>query len=220
MNIHQIRIFQRLVLISFSFFLCSSAVFAFSQENGRRVRGVFSPGPELSRSPRIKLQWREMDVKNRDELRAEGIPDAMSGLSAVSPAGREYLIVQFNGPITDEQRNGLTACGARIYEYIPDFAFLVGIGRNRKTSLESIPGYLGSLPYLAKFKCSSFVKKKPVGETEGKDITQILLRFGTEPLDVQIIAFKGEDAKTLISVLTGLGVTVHECSRPGRSKLK
>ncbi len=215
MSIHCIRIFQRSILVFF-LFLSSAAFPGIPKE----IRGSFSPQAELSRSPRIKLQWRELDVKNPGELRAQGIPDAMAGPSVLSPTGREYLIVQFNGPITDEQRNGLAAGGARIHEYIPDFAFLIGIETNRKASLRTIPGYLGSIPYLAKFKCSSSLSKKVMaGEPEGKDGSQILLGSGTEPRDLRIIGFKGEDAKNLINALVSLGAAVQEFSE-GPEKIK
>ena len=70
-------------------------------------------------------------------------PDIPPGLAAERPAsGRAgYYLVQFQGPILDSWKQAVSATGAEIIEYVPDFAFKVRMTReqaNRVSRLTSV----------------------------------------------------------------------------------
>lgn len=55
------------------------------------------------------------------------------------PAGGDgYYIVQFSGPVTEEDKESLTRAGAEIVNYVPSNAFLVRMGHGLRSSLEKV----------------------------------------------------------------------------------
>ena len=56
-----------------------------------------------------------------------GEPELPPGLSATPPAPGDMVlaIVQFDGPITADDRSRLSEAGVELLDYLPEFAFLV-----------------------------------------------------------------------------------------------
>lgn len=61
--------------------------------------------------------------------------------------GRQPIIVQFGGPISDEWRRQVAATGAAIIEYVPDYAYLVLADQEQRSRLAALPAvrWLGYL---------------------------------------------------------------------------
>jgi len=56
-----------------------------------------------------------------------------------SPQGEKgYYIVQFDGPVRPRQKKELEQLGAQIFDYLPDFAFIVKMNDAERTSVESM----------------------------------------------------------------------------------
>ncbi|WP_100333128.1 S8 family serine peptidase [Bacillus alkalisoli] len=60
-------------------------------------------------------------------------------------------VVQFTGPITDDQRASLEASGAEIIDYIPDYAFVVDF-KGKAAELQSQHAISTVSPFLPKYK--------------------------------------------------------------------
>ncbi|MBJ6802736.1 S8 family serine peptidase, partial [Geomonas propionica] len=78
-------------------------------------------------------------------LVAEGSVDgAIPGaLQARSERGTRLWVVQFDGPITEQQRKEVELLGARLHDYLPEFAFLAGMEdatRKRVQALSFVEG--------------------------------------------------------------------------------
>lgn len=158
--------------------------------------------------PRIKLQAGEITVSRTGFVVSDEITSKLATVPMVSPAGKEYLLVQFDGPITREDRSALEASGARVYEYVPDFAFLVSIDSSSKGRLGSLRRVLGFATYLPRFKIdasfsalhtSSGLSQNGAGRNANR------LVITPTVADVIVVGFKGESLQGLISALTALG---------------
>ncbi len=63
---------------------------------------------------------------------------ATTSATQIGRYGAGYYLVALRGPVTDSQKLALTGAGARIVEYIPDFAFLVRIEHSRADTLRKL----------------------------------------------------------------------------------
>lgn len=78
-------------------------------------------------------------------------------------ASQKYYIVQFAGPVQQEWKDAITAEGAEILEYIPDFAFKVRMNPAIARQVERLSSVSGVLPFQSQFKFGKDVKQD--GET-------------------------------------------------------
>jgi hypothetical protein len=51
--------------------------------------------------------------------------DPLASAASAAPRGHSGYLVQFHGPVTDEQRSALRQVGVRLGAYIPDYAYVV-----------------------------------------------------------------------------------------------
>ena len=58
-----------------------------------------------------------------DPVEEEGAGRATAARSAAASSSN-YILVQTEGPLTDQQREQLAALGARVREYVPDNTYL------------------------------------------------------------------------------------------------
>ena len=49
-----------------------------------------------------------------------------------------YYIVQFDGPIRAKQKKKLKKLGAQVFDYLPDFAFIVKMNEKTRAAVESM----------------------------------------------------------------------------------
>lgn len=197
------RRYDRLVVGLFALLLAALICPVLAQGIEPSATGRFTP--KSDHTALIKLQRMELNVTRAQEMIAKHLSSRLVKDPGVSRKGREYIIVQFDGPITEDQRYALESYGARIYEYIPDYAFLVGISAGLKQSLRQIPGYLGSVPYLPGFKFMFPNKPKRTDKASKADAL-------VETCELTIIGFAGEDLFDLTADLKNMGVLIASTS--------
>lgn len=99
-------------------------------------------------------------------------------------------IVRFTGPIMEEWKSQLTKYGARVYDYLPDFAFVVVMNGEVKSRVQSLPYVMETLIYQPGFKLNPAlideygVKKWKDGKSEGYFLVQT---FDNELTGIQTI---------------------------------
>ena len=107
------------------------------------------------------------------------VPSARQGPSvaveSAAPAltkGSHLFLVQFSGPIQDGWRADLERAGARILDYIPDYAFKIEINETGVERLSHLPGVVWVGPYRPEYRLSPEFVSEPLLSRD-KD-TQIL----------------------------------------------
>ena len=88
------------------------------------------PDPEPPLLLRLRAGW--VDPAQG----ASPIPPPLGASSAPSP----YAIVQFRGPIRPEWQDALRAAGARVIDYLPDYAYVVRLPPDGAERLRNLPG--------------------------------------------------------------------------------
>ncbi|MEA3557893.1 MAG: S8 family serine peptidase [Candidatus Thermoplasmatota archaeon] len=68
--------------------------------------------------------------------------------------GKEYILVQFDGPITDQMKSSLGRRGLTILDYIPDYTFVVKLNGADPSILEEIDNVNGWIPFPDEMKVS------------------------------------------------------------------
>jgi len=116
------------------------------------------------------------------------------------PEGKaDYYILQFKGPVLEKWKRAVVSAEARIFDYIPRFAFIVKMDhRSRKTvrAMESIR-WLGI--YQPGYRIAT-------------DLRASLSEKGDGPVDVMVSVFMGEDVSSLASEINRLGGETLEIS--------
>ncbi len=120
--------------------------------------------------------------------------------------GTGYYLLQFKGPVLQKWKEEVASAGVDIFDYIPQFAFLVkmdSLSRRRVEAMDAVrwigiyhPGYRIAPDLLSKLE-----------EKENKRIGLV------------VSVFKGEDISILRSRLERLGVESIEVA-PGEEKIK
>lgn len=91
-------------------------------------------GARSDREPPIPLR---LAAGQFDPVRdASPAPASLNGAPLLSP----YLLVQFRGPIRPEWREALEAAGARILDYLPDYAYVIRAPPGLADLLAALPG--------------------------------------------------------------------------------
>jgi subtilase family serine protease len=96
--------------------------------------------------------------------------------------GGKKWIVQFTGPIHESDRRQLAELGARIVDYLPDFAFLVAMDDAARHRAERIATVNGVLRYRPAYKIARGLK-----DEDGA------VRTGPEPVRVHVRVERAED---------------------------
>ncbi len=74
-------------------------------------------------------------------------------------ASGRYFIVQFNGPVQQAWKDALTAEGAEVLDYIPDFAFKVRMNAGIAQRVRGMSFVSNVLPFRAQFKYGADLKR-------------------------------------------------------------
>lgn len=77
------------------------------------------------------------------------IPKGLQKKLEVVPEGNTLYVVQFDGPITEDNKAALTKLGVEVGDYIPDFAFIVdskGVDVSKVEALEDVSSVKAYLP--------------------------------------------------------------------------
>ncbi|MBN1848264.1 MAG: S8 family serine peptidase [Deltaproteobacteria bacterium] len=130
------------------------------------------------------------------------LPTPESGLkaSATYPTGQPgYYIVQFDGPIEGSWKSELEAAGAAIFDYIPDFAFIIKIDPKD----EQVIRRLGHVRWLGRYESSYKISQKALEGQYIREREATLNRMTFISLRIDI--FPGEDVYGIESEIQSCG---------------
>jgi len=152
-----------------------------------------APTGTVSQGPYIRLASGTFDPL------AEPIPISLpSDLKLESyPAGEEgYYILQFKGPIVQAWKDAITDAGAKIFDYIPDFAFIVKMNAATKAAVEAME----EVRWVGIYQ--------PGYRIEPQLMSTYALAEGPESVTLIVVVFKGEDLTAISNRLKELGGTI------------
>jgi subtilase family serine protease len=95
--------------------------------------------------------------KNKKQL-APGQKSASPEVSEPDDTRYKKWIVQFTGPIQEEQKKAIDDLGGRIGDYLPEFAFIVTMNNKIKTQVEHLPFVQGVVRYKPAYKIDRKLK--------------------------------------------------------------
>jgi hypothetical protein len=163
------------------------------------VLAAGSSAASLSEDPSIplRLAWGTFDplLQPPDSL----LPTSLK-VTAYGGDGSGYYIVQFNGPIQASDKAAVTALGAELLDYIPEFAFIAHMDAATANAVESLDAvrWVGI--------------HQPAYRVE-PDLA-IYAELGlSAPVELLAITFKGEDVAGIASQLESMGGTVLETTQ-------
>jgi len=140
-----------------------------------------------SPGPRVQLKYAAFDPLAREPI----IPAALLGRKEEAA----YYLVQFTGPIETAWRDDLVALGARIMDYVPDWAYLVAMDADLAGQAAKLGRVRWVGPYRPAYKLS-----------------QELRQPAEKSLDVLIQIFADRDVELAAKDLTALGAQVRSAS--------
>lgn len=141
------------------------------------VMATVAPGTASPDGPRLRLRQAEFvpaagetpDLPAR--LRIDDFPEGRSGT----------WIVQFDGPITVEDRTALEAAGARILSYLPDFAYKVAMTPAVGRRVATVSGVVWVGPYQPAFRID------PAADPDASGLFEVHLEPGVAPAAVRSV---------------------------------
>lgn len=151
------------------------------------------PPDIVSQGPYIRLASGEFDPF------AEPVPISLpSDLRLDSyPADEEgYYILQFKGPIVQAWKDAITDAGARIFDYVPDFAFIVKMNAPTKAAVEAMEEVRWVGIYQPGYRIGPQL------------MSTYALAEGPESVTLIVVVFKGEDLTRISNRLKELGGTI------------
>jgi len=116
--------------------------------------------------------------------------------------GTGYYILQFKGPVLQKWKEEVASAGVDIFDYIPQFAFLVKMDRLSRRRVET----MDAVRWFGIYQPGYRIAPDLMSKLEEKE---------TQPIELLVSIFKGEDISILRSRLEGLGGENIEVSRGG-----
>ena len=114
-----------------------------------------------------------------------------------------YYLVQFDGPIYDEWKEALKSQGAEIFDYVPDYAFLVRMDPGQVEAVRGLAHVRWVGVYQPSYRVSTQVKTmsgRVALEGQGKQ--------AQAPVLLRVVVFPGEDVNGIVASIMGLGGNV------------
>ena len=111
-----------------------------------------------------------------------------------------YYILQFRGPVLKQWKDAVAATGAVIFDYIPQFAFLVRMDHQTRKAIQAIDPVRWVGIYQPGYRISPDLLKK-------------LSEKGEQSIELIVSFFEGEDMSGLKSKIKTLGGRIIETSR-------
>ena len=166
----------------------------------------------------------------------DGEPQLKSSLMINEKAGENYYLVQFDGPIMPEWKEELQKIGAKIYQYVPHFAFVVRMNSDMKAKAKGLKHVRWIGLYQPAYKIHPDVYKKSNDEpvnvlpriilrVKGKKIIAERKEYPVweDPLYVEndpwlylsIRLFPGSDIGKVVTALLDIGADVQKVYNPG-----
>lgn len=131
-----------------------------------------------------------------------------------------YYIVQLNGPVQEADKGALTALGAELLDYIPDYAFIVHMSSAAAAQVRMLDEVRWLGIYQPGFRLSQdligYAQLDPgLEESSPADLTAEQIHGGilADPLDLSVLVFPREDLDEIAQQIQRLGGSVLEISR-------
>jgi len=131
-------------------------------------------------------------VELRRDLTIQAYPEGEAG----------YYILQFRGPVLQQWKKELVAAGVLIFDYIPQFAFLVKMDHQALSAVEA----MDSVRWVGIYQ---------PGYRIAPDLVSKLQEEENQSMEFVVSIFKGEDVWALRSKMEGLGSEILEVSGGG-----
>lgn len=136
-------------------------------------------------------------------------PGQMNGIREVEEAGPGYYIIQFDGPVKENWKAALKARGAALYDYIPDFAFVVRVDANVLETIRNLPHVRWVGEYRPSYKLSRKALDKQLEGPTAAD-----QESGDAVALLKVIIFPGEDLDRITGhILSMNGEVIQESIR-------
>jgi len=128
-----------------------------------------------------------------------------------------YYLLQFQGPVRPEWKEAVTQAGARLYDYIPDFAFIARLDAAAHTQVRALPfvRWLGVYqpayrlaPGLLATATQEFDPAAAVSTPGGLEARPLLV--GKDVLSLTLLVFPDKDVHAIAGALRTLGAIVHD----------
>ena len=129
-----------------------------------------------------------------------------TGLSIKAyPQGEKgYYIVQFDGPVRPRQKKELEQLGAQIFDYLPDFAFIVKMNDAERTSVESMKNVRWVRIFQPAYK---------IEPTLAKTLAASEVSSFSSSGELIVTVFKGEDNAQIAQQIEQLGGAVLDVAK-------
>jgi len=111
------------------------------------------------------------------------LPPALAGAARADGDGRDYRIVQFEGPIRAEWRQSLEAHRLEIVEYVPDFAYVVRGDRADTDALDALDGVRWSGAFAQGYRLSADLVPAALAARADRQVALVVRGFAGEPAD-------------------------------------
>ncbi len=198
----------------------------FTPSPGSSAQEPTSANPPLTSTsgPHIRLAAGQFDPL--DASGPAGLPDALQQ-SAYPGDGSGYYLVQFDGPVATADVDRLRAAGVQVFDYIPDFAFIVRMDWATQATVTDMPAVRWVGLYQPAYRLSPDLTARlfePAPESdipadERSDPPQAL--WGDGPVELFVSLFRGEPLDPAISQIEALGGQVLSQSQTAwQSKLR
>ena len=110
------------------------------------VPGISALALQTDDAPQIRLQYASFDPLDGEPiLPASAQLEAAAGEPAMS-------LVQFRGPVQQEWKDAVEAAGARLYDYIPDYAFISRMDAATAQAVRQLPFVRWVGPYQPAYR--------------------------------------------------------------------
>ena len=150
---------KKLILLTLCIFLLSSTLTkaAYAMSSFDRIKSVtwyfFS---KLMQVPEVK----GTTTKNKIHINTGTINPTAENSAGSSTGKPDYYIVQFTGPINESWKKKVANAGGKIYDYIPDFSFIVRMDATSYTSVKKLSEVAWVGYYKPEYKLRSGLDKQ------------------------------------------------------------
>jgi subtilisin family serine protease len=169
------------------------------------------PGHSKSNSIKIRLNNHHFDPLRK--IPSDHISNKISQLKKQKTGDSnrpEYYIVQFDAPIQNLWKKDLKDAGAKILDYVPDFAFIIRLAPDSEQKVRALPHVRWLGEYQPSFKLSRKLAD-PAYANSNKD----------KRVSLQLSLFPDEDNDAIKAGISGLdGIIENETTTKWKAKLK
>ncbi len=160
---------------------------------------------------------------NFDPLQALPIPKTgIHSIQSYQSGEPGYFIIQFDGPIKSSWKNDLTELGVEIFNYVPDYAFIIRMNPQQQQKVQS----LNHVRWLGIYQPSYRISQSAIDKINIKDKVSVIPPTGdadnndNETL-LRVIVFPGENLSRIEAEINGhQGVILDKVTTSWKTSLK